>query len=710
MPNERESFIPLDVREYDIAGNLLRAFVNPDGDIVFVLDLLIDENKPNVLLIIDSYDNRKWDDVLENDYGVDLETVRPKKDNKYQKLDIEYSGLSIYQELIDKYVAGEDVSESVALLNSFRRIAVKRAAQERLDAAEVIINNAYETIEKTNDSIDDMTERLERLRAQLTEVRANIGKEPTKQSAAKILRAESQIDATGEKIRRAKKRLENAQKRLVSATDDADAAREILDRLGDLDDVTLPAIVHDTPLANIPERNVAIVKDAPLPTEYSDQSDFITTNNTKAEDMADEEVKPLFDTDPEILDEEIAFKPIDFSAPIVAPETRPVVPNEPSVPDVYNNASDVAPLSFAPPIATEQYNATDDVLLPSQKATGEMSVLDSITAVETPTGMDVTETESEFIPRPVSPLHATPAPEPKPESDVAVAPIESGVRPVSPLTGDAPVAVVGDAPKQKQSIVYYVMLIALIVMSVFVLWFYQKSTGGNGLPTIGGKFVSESDTTDVAESQPEPEQVVVEQVTVTEPEPVKEEPVVAKPEPTPEPMPEPVVIEAEPEPIEPTEVVVPVSVSVISGVTSVPEPETKKIETEEEILAKKPAYGVSQNEAMFVADDAFETDRLGNADIVDDDIVAVDMYDTPIVRVQQNVPQVQYQEPEFIEDDYVEDDYVEDDYVEDDFAACEGGASPDRFGCCPGETYTQIDNGGFVCCPDAGGDCFPPLI
>ena len=88
MPNERESFIPLDVREYDIAGNLLRAFVNPDGDIVFVLDLLIDENKPNVLLIIDSYDNRKWDDVLENDYGVDLETVRPKKDNKYQDINI----------------------------------------------------------------------------------------------------------------------------------------------------------------------------------------------------------------------------------------------------------------------------------------------------------------------------------------------------------------------------------------------------------------------------------------------------------------------------------------------------------------------------------------------------------------------------------------------------------------------------------------------
>ena len=41
---------------------------------------------------------------------------------------------------------------------------------------------------------------------------------------------------------------------------------------------------------------------------------------------------------------------------------------------------------------------------------------------------------------------------------------------------------------------------------------------------------------------------------------------------------------------------------------------------------------------------------------------------------------------------------------------CKGNAEPDDFGCCPGETYTAIDDDqGFACCPDSGGDCFPPI-
>ena len=37
------------------------------------------------------------------------------------------------------------------------------------------------------------------------------------------------------------------------------------------------------------------------------------------------------------------------------------------------------------------------------------------------------------------------------------------------------------------------------------------------------------------------------------------------------------------------------------------------------------------------------------------------------------------------------------------------GQSPDQYGCCPGETYTDMGDQGFNCCPDGGGDCFPPL-
>ena len=41
---------------------------------------------------------------------------------------------------------------------------------------------------------------------------------------------------------------------------------------------------------------------------------------------------------------------------------------------------------------------------------------------------------------------------------------------------------------------------------------------------------------------------------------------------------------------------------------------------------------------------------------------------------------------------------------------CDGGANPDVNGCCPGETYTDMGDQGFNCCPNTGGDCFPPIV
>lgn len=688
MPNERDSFSALKYRDYNIAGNDLRVYSDTNNQIIFVVDLAVNETKPNVLLIIDSDNGRKWDDILENDWGVDLETVRPKKDNKYQKLDIEYSGLILYQELIDKYLAGEDINEALMTVNNFRQIAVRRAANERLVVAETMADNARETIEKTNDTINELNVRVRTLRAKLSDLRKNIGKEPTKQSASKILRTESQIDATNEKIKRAKKRLDNAQKRLIAATDDADTARDLLERIDDLTDTDLPAIIADTPIAALPDNKLVAVADAPLPVEYPNEPLLPVTNETKAEKMADEEVKPLFDTDPEILDEEIAFKPIDFNAP--------AVPDKPATPAVYDDAASVAPLSFTPPIMTEQFQEE----INKTETTMPTSVLDSITSVETPVGMDVTETQTEFIPQPVVPMEPI---APATTSDVAPAPVDSGFRPVSPITGITPVATAENTPKRKQGVTYYILLIILIALSIFVLWFYQKSTGKNTLPNISDAVVAETTTPDIvsetASTTPvtttEPEQIITPEPTpeavaeptpVVEPEPVMVEPVapVVEPEPTPD----PVVVEAESVPVMPTEVIVPVTAPVINTAPTVePEPTPVIIESEEEILAKKPAYGVSQNEAMFVADSEFETDRLNTVEDIDtNETVAINMYDTPIVRVEEPT------------------------YIEEDIPACEGGASPDRFGCCPGESYTQIDNGGFVCCPDAGGDCFPPLF
>jgi len=40
---------------------------------------------------------------------------------------------------------------------------------------------------------------------------------------------------------------------------------------------------------------------------------------------------------------------------------------------------------------------------------------------------------------------------------------------------------------------------------------------------------------------------------------------------------------------------------------------------------------------------------------------------------------------------------------------CDDGSAPDANGCCTGETYTDMGEQGFNCCPDTGGDCFPPI-
>lgn len=40
---------------------------------------------------------------------------------------------------------------------------------------------------------------------------------------------------------------------------------------------------------------------------------------------------------------------------------------------------------------------------------------------------------------------------------------------------------------------------------------------------------------------------------------------------------------------------------------------------------------------------------------------------------------------------------------------CPDGSLPDKNGCCPGETYTDMADLGFNCCPEGDGDCYPPI-
>lgn len=699
MPDKREGSSMLNSRQYNINGNALVAYYD-EGKLVFVVDSTVSDIKPNVLLVINPDGNRKWDDILENDYAVDLETVRPKKDNKYQKLDIEYSGLSVYDSLIAAYDAGDDVSAEAEMLDQFRMIVARRVATERLKSAEFTAENARETIDRTDDAIYELQDKIKQLRAKLATHRKGIGKEPTKQSAAKILRAESQIDATNEKLRRARKRLVSAQKRLVAAEDDAEAAREVLARLKDIpENVIVPAVAPVNPVMEVAKepQPLSDVQFTPVFSDFEedDKSDImedeeepvaeeeIEFTEPKAEPMADEEVKPLFDKDPEILDEEIAFKPIDFNVPAgVAPAAQPVAPVEPA-----------QPVSFVPPVASQ---AIEDIPM----APAVEPVVPSAPVMPTPAPAPVVDVMTPVQPMPVAEAPVmTPAPMPEAVPMPEVAPIASPVRPVSPITGMA-VAEGAKTERTKPGKMYYFLLVLLIVLSIFTLWLYQKNTGGNSVPEL------------LPSAEPE---VVVEEEPVVQPEPVIEPAPVVQSAPVAEEVkvptapiiePEPIEIEAEPVVVEPVEQVIPVTVPVKTVVAEpVVQPEESPfIEPIEDPVAEKPEYNVSQNENMFVAAADYVSDRLANLEPVgvSGADVVVSQPETVEIQAETTVIEPEPMAP-VIQEENIE---VADAPVD---GACANGGAPDQFGCCPGESYTQIENGGYVCCPDDGGDCFPPL-
>ena len=562
--------------EYSIAGNEFVAYYDGAHKLIFVLDNTVDSRKPNVLLVINSVDDRKWDDILANDYNVDLETVRPKKDNKYQKLDIEYDGLSVYNSLINEYNNGADLTVALAELSNFRNASVRRAAADRLIAAEDTIVTTRETISKTGETMRELQARLKKLREKLAQQKKALGKEPAKQSAAKILKTESQIDDVNEKLRRAKKRLSRAQSRLATAEEDAEIARRIL--------------AQKESVIQIPQKEIKVIE------------------KPKAKVMA-EEVKPLFDQDPEILDDKIAFKPIDFGA-------TPVSEPEPIYAPVQNVTPEPAPepLSFVPPVTSHSFDAPTPI-------EDTPPVLNTITTVEEPTPMSVAPAPEPTVP-PVVPT-TTPAPVAAP-------------RPVSPITGGSSNSY-SDGGRHRPTALYYIMLILLIALSVFTLWLYQKNTGDT-VPVL----TVPTEQPIIVEEMPEPIPVpeVVESPFIDVEPAVIEEPVF---------IPEPVV---EPEPIfepEPEIITRP-----IISEEPAPAPAPNKV-------VNKPAYDVS-GQQMFVADAPYYEEEVFEED---PNTVYEAAPEQPEYMEPEYTLDHEYEEYESYESyqEYYDDEEVEDQYM-----------------------------------------------
>ena len=363
--NQETQYGSLIMRPYNIDGNEINAFYDSSDNLVFVLDNTIDSHKPNILLVINPDADKKWDEILSGDYGVDLETIRPKQDNKYQKFDIEYSGLPVYDALIKAYNGGDSLEESLNQLTILRDSAARHSAMTRLNMANEIIAKTNATIVKTKESIVRLQARLKTLRAKLGEAKKGIGREPTKQSASKILKLESQIEATNEKLKRANERLKSAQRRLETATVDAELASELLNQpAGKIKQVAK----KQAPVA-IPAKRKAVVKKQPesepeIEEEYEEE-DVVDTDDKAYDEVIEEKeeteameehkeedienVEPLFKEDPQILDDDIAFKPISFEAPAV-----PEISQSDKAPDLNKDMISLVPIGSSPAVGSSR--------------------------------------------------------------------------------------------------------------------------------------------------------------------------------------------------------------------------------------------------------------------------------------------------------------------------------------------------------------------
>lgn len=465
------------MRSYDIDGNQINAFYDSGDNLIFVVDNTINEQKPNVLLVIDSDGDKKWDEILSGQYGVDLETIRPKQDNKYQKLDIEYSGLAVYDNLIKSYNAGEDLTDDLNQLVVLRDSAARHSAMMRLNVANDTIAKTNATIVRTKETIIRLQERVKTLRAKLNATKKEIGRVSTKQSASKILKLESQIEATNEKLKRAKKRLESAQRRLETATVDAELASELLNRPA----TELKAIVKNNAVGMPQKYEMQNVKSDEVFIE-DDTSDNISESEEIDENESD--VKPLFDSDPNIINEDIAFKPISFDAPLFIENndnTAQQTSKETTVFEDENKDTVSESLEFKPVIEsmTPVINETESERKDIVPNFDEPLIVPEPEFIPEP----VVETynQDEIVARPIDnvpeQIDMKPAVEtitekselPVVEKHIETTPIVDNSSLIQNTNEEIVVR------RSRPTFVYYVLLMILIVLSVFTLWLYQTN-------------------------------------------------------------------------------------------------------------------------------------------------------------------------------------------------------------------------------------------
>jgi hypothetical protein len=319
----------------------------------------------------------------------------------------------------------------------------------------------------------------------------------------------------------------------------------------------------------------------------------------------------LFEKDPDILNEDIAFKPISFDVPVVNEEKE-----EQNIPVLNDEFFTETTETTESTETTENLPVTENFEAPVSTIEEEKPIFESFEPVvpsteekeieqkpvlETMTPVVQEETVVEDIQEPVAPVVSTVPP---------VSPMPS-VRPVAPVVKQEPAVAVKAADEKsgtKPTIIYYVLLFVLIVLSIFTLWVYQKNMK-NSTPVL----TATTEETTVVEKQPAPEKSVVQDIkpveedavfvdevveqddSVATKEPVVEQPVEEISEPTPEPIVEPAVEDVMPEVIDA------VPARVVSSGSA--QEDVVPVVVAEEVVVNKPVYEPgSKHDDMFVSE------------------------------------------------------------------------------------------------------------
>jgi hypothetical protein len=216
-----------DGREFHFESTALSFIAFYNGErIAAVLDTTADEAAPNHLLIVAPRagenpvnPDTKWDTILKEDFGIDPNLLRPKENTKYQKLDISYGDLSLFdafsvepnEEMLEILVENR---LNLALENAYRREEQYLLAHNR---ASLTITRAESGIELLNMRVSNLSRKALRESDDATKAEAT----------AKLYLAT-------EKLKRAQRRLKRAIKRAGATEADLAARRAQISRIKSL--------------------------------------------------------------------------------------------------------------------------------------------------------------------------------------------------------------------------------------------------------------------------------------------------------------------------------------------------------------------------------------------------------------------------------------------------------------------------------------------